>query len=54
MRKPRYLQIGADYHITAKINRGEYALEPQTIKEMFLHTEKKRKKSTLLRDIRLN
>ncbi|MEA1910804.1 MAG: transposase [Spirochaetota bacterium] len=43
MRKPRYLQIGADYHVTAKINRGEFALEPQIIKEMFLHTVKKAK-----------
>ena len=26
MRKPRYLQTGANYHVTAKINRGEFAL----------------------------
>ncbi len=44
MRKPRYLQIGADYHVTAKINRGEFALEPKVIKEMFLVTVKRAKK----------
>ncbi len=43
MRKTRYLQIGADYHVTAKINRGEFALEPQIIKEMFMHTVKRAK-----------
>ena len=44
MRKPRYLVIGADYHVTAKINRGEFALEPIAIKEMFLQTIKRAKK----------
>jgi len=44
MRKPRYLQIGADYHVTAQINRGEYALEPIVIKEMFLQIVKRAKK----------
>ncbi|MEA1910227.1 MAG: hypothetical protein U9N32_00955, partial [Spirochaetota bacterium] len=24
MRKPRHLQTGADYHVTARINRGEF------------------------------
>ena len=43
MRKPRYLQIDADYHVTAKINRGEFALEPQIIKEMFMFTVKRAK-----------
>lgn len=43
MRKPRYLQIGAEYHVTAKINRGEFALESKVIKEMFLQTVKRAK-----------
>ncbi len=43
MRKPRYLQTGADYHVTAKINRGEFVLESKVIKEMFLQTVKRAK-----------
>ncbi len=43
MRKPRYLIVGAEYHVTAKINRGEFALEPKEIKEMFLQTVKRAK-----------
>ena len=43
MRKPRYLIMGAEYHITAKINRGEFALESKVIKEMFLQTVKRAK-----------
>ena len=27
MRKPRYLMVGADYHVTAKINLGEFTLK---------------------------
>ena len=48
MRKPGYLSIGAEYHVTARINRGEFALKPKEIKEMFLHTVKEQKISTLL------
>jgi REP-associated tyrosine transposase len=40
MRKPRYLIKDAEYHVTARINRGEFALE---IKELFLHTLKRAK-----------
>ena len=40
MRKPRYLEIDAEYHVTAKINRGEFTLESKEIKEMFLQTVK--------------
>jgi len=43
MRKPRYLKIGSEYHVTAKINRGEFALETKEIKELFLQTVKKAK-----------
>ena len=43
MRKPRYLVVDAEYHVTAKINRGEFALEPKEIKEMLLHTVKRAK-----------
>ena len=35
--------MGAEYHITAKINRGEFALESKVIKEMFLQTVKRAK-----------
>ena len=41
MRKPRYLEVGAEYYVTAKINHGEFALEPKEIKDMFLHTVKR-------------
>ena len=40
MRKPGSLIIIAEYHVTAKNNRGEFALEPKEIKEMFLQTVK--------------
>ena len=43
MRKPRYLQVDAEYHVTAKINRGEFALESKEIKEMFLQIVKRAK-----------
>ncbi len=43
MRKPRYLIKDAEYHVTARINRGEFALETSEIKEMFLHTVKRAK-----------
>ena len=40
MRKTSYLITGADYHVTAKINRGEFALELKEIKGMFLQIVK--------------
>ncbi len=43
MRKPRYTPIGAEYHVTARINRGEFVLESKVIKELFLHTVKRAK-----------
>jgi len=43
MRKPRYLINNAEYHVTARINRGEFALETREIKELFLHTVKRAK-----------
>ena len=44
MRKPRLLQKGATYHVTAKINRGEQIFESIEIKNLFLDTIKKAKK----------
>lgn len=32
--------MGAEYHVTARINRGVFALESKEIKEMFLQTVK--------------
>lgn len=36
MRKPRELQQGAVYHVTAKANRGEMILEDRGMKDLFL------------------
>ncbi|MCK5198249.1 MAG: transposase [Spirochaetales bacterium] len=44
MRKPRYISVGAEYHVTALINRGEFALESNEIKELFLHIVRRAKK----------
>lgn len=44
MRKLRILSRGAKYHVTARINRGEFALETAVIKNLFLHTIKRAKK----------
>ena len=44
MRKPRVLQIGAKYHVSAKINRGEHIFEPNEIKNLFLEIVKRAKK----------
>ena len=41
MRKPRILQIGAKYHVSAKINRGEHIFEPNGIKSLFLEIVKR-------------
>jgi putative transposase len=44
MRKPRLLQKGAKYHVSAKINRGEHLFKPDEIKSMFIETIKRSKK----------
>lgn len=36
MRKPREIYLNAEYHVTAKINRGEFAFESREVKELFL------------------
>lgn len=36
MRKPRVLQDGAVYHVTARANRREPILDPSAVKELFL------------------
>ena len=38
MRKSRELYIGAEYHISARINRSKFILESKEIKELFLFT----------------
>ena len=38
MRKTRELYAGAKYHVTARINRGEFALKSPEVKDLFLHT----------------
>ena len=35
MRKPRYIQEGATYHVTARTNRGEFILNTDEVKELF-------------------
>lgn len=37
MRKPRELQNGAVYHVTARVNRGEMILDEKGMKDLFLH-----------------
>lgn len=44
MRKPRLLQNGAKYHVSAKINRGEHIFEPDEIKNLFMDIVKRSKK----------
>ena len=44
MRKPRILQEGATYHVTAKINRGEHIFESDEIKSLFMDIVKRAKK----------
>lgn len=43
MRKPRILQDGATYHVTARINRQETVLNPDVVKELFLRTVERAK-----------
>ncbi len=44
MRKTRELYAGAKYHVTAKINRGEFALKSPEVKELFLYTVRRARK----------
>ncbi len=44
MRKPRILQIGAKYHVSSKINRGEDIFESDEIKNLFIDILKRAKK----------
>ena len=44
MRKPRLLQNGAKYHVSAKINRAEHIFEPDEIKNLFMDIVKRSKK----------
>ena len=44
MRKPRELLNNAEYHVTARINRGEFILESDDIKDLFLHIVERAKK----------
>ncbi len=52
MRKPRELYIGAEYHVIAKSNRGEFILESPEVKKLFLDTviRAKEKYSFQIRD----
>ncbi|MDA3937983.1 MAG: hypothetical protein PF693_01560 [Spirochaetia bacterium] len=43
MRKPREIYIGAEYHVTARINRGEFILESDEVKDLFLDIVKRAK-----------
>ena len=36
MRKPRELRKNEEYHVTARINRGEFIMKEDRIKELFL------------------
>ncbi len=44
MRKRRELKIGANYHITARINRQEFLFENDYMKEMFMRILRRAKK----------
>jgi putative transposase len=44
MRKNRILREGAEYHVTARINRGEMALSPRDVKGLFMQIIKRAKK----------
>lgn len=43
MRKPREIQDGARYHIWARVNRKEMILDPDRMKELFLHVLRRAK-----------
>ena len=44
MRKSREIYFNAEYHVTARINRGEFVLESSEIKELFLSIVSRAKK----------
>ncbi len=44
MRKPRELQDGARYHVTARANRKEMILNEESMKELFLSVVRRAKK----------
>lgn len=44
MRKPREIYLNGEYHVTAKINRGEFALESREVKNLFLFIVSRAKK----------
>lgn len=44
MRKTRELKANAKYHVTAKVNRGEFILKDSKFKELFLEVVKRAKK----------
>jgi putative transposase len=44
MRKNRELRKDAEYHVTARINRGEMAFSPREDKELFMNVVKRAKK----------
>ncbi|GHU52797.1 hypothetical protein FACS189496_3470 [Bacilli bacterium] len=44
MRKNRELKDGAEYHVTARINRGEMAFEPEDDKKLLLDVFRRAKK----------
>lgn len=43
MRRPRQLEEGARYHVTARANRKEMILDPSCIKELFLSVVRRAK-----------
>jgi len=43
MRKKRELYAGPKYQVTARINRGEFALKSSEVKEMFLYIVRRAK-----------
>lgn len=44
MRMPREVYANAEYHVTARINRGEFILQSDEIKELFLQIVLRAKK----------
>jgi putative transposase len=44
LRKPRFLKNGATYHVIARINRMEFILEDNEIRDLFLNVLKESKK----------
>ena len=44
MRRARILYLNAEYHVTARINRGEFIFDSVEVKNMFLFTVQRAKK----------